>query len=443
MPGIAVENGQGQSHGPSHARVAISPEWQITLLALLVRLVLLVASHGFVFVESRFTDQYSFQNEATNIAASIANGHGFRSPFIGAVAGDPHMPPTSWLGPIYPYFCAAFFALFGVFSRQSYMCILLVQCVASALTCIPILRIAEMTAGRRAGMVAAMAWALFPWFSRWPITWIWEITFSTLLLAWLFWFALRLERETSRRMWIGYGALWGFALLMNPALLTFLAVSLTWIALRRMRAKTEWLKPALLALLACVVVVSPWLVRNRIAFGQWAFLRTNFGFEFVMGNIHGGAGRDWVMRSPIANPAELAVYRRLQELAYVHAKAEQGKQFVRTYPREFLTLTLQRMAMYWDGSTGAFNTPVAAIWMPWSFLPLSILAAPALLLACMRRIHGWQLYLGAILFYPLPYYITFNQMRYRNAIEPMMLLLIAWMVLRQFQESRSDPVGLP
>jgi 4-amino-4-deoxy-L-arabinose transferase-like glycosyltransferase len=410
----------------------MSPAWRITLLALLVRLIFLVIAHGFEFTELRALDQVSFQNEATNIAASIANGYGFRSPFVGALAGDPHMPPTSWLGPIYPYFCAAFFALFGAYSHYAYLCIILLQCVASALTCIPILRIGELTVGRRVGMIAAATWAVFPWFSRWPITWIWEITFSTFLLAWLFWFALRLEKAASIRLWIFYGALWGVALLMNPALLTFLAVSAIWIAVRRSRENLPWLRHTLLAAIVCAVVVSPWLVRNRIVFGQWAFIRTNFGFEFVMGNVHGGTGRDWSMRSPTANPDELVEYRRLHELAYVHAKAEQGKQFVRTYPGEFLAFTLKRLAIYWDGSSMFFDTPIAWFWMPWSFPLLSLLAAPALILAIVRRVHGWQLYLGVVLVYPLPYYITFAQPRYRNALEPMMLLLISWMVLRLF-----------
>ena len=55
--------------------------------------------------------------------------------------------------------------------------------------------------------------------------------------------------------------------------------------------------------------------------------------------------------------------------------------------------------------------------------------------------HGWDLYLGAIFVYPLPYYITFSQVRYRNALEPLLLLLIAYMVARQFPDPSTSELA--
>jgi hypothetical protein len=46
--------------------------------------------------------------EITNIAASIAKGHGFSSPF-----GYEYTGPTSWIAPVYPYFVALVFATSG------------------------------------------------------------------------------------------------------------------------------------------------------------------------------------------------------------------------------------------------------------------------------------------------------------------------------------------
>jgi 4-amino-4-deoxy-L-arabinose transferase-like glycosyltransferase len=405
-------------------------------LALLVRIVLVFVFFG-PTLAPRLQDQVSFDNETTRIATSIAKGYGYHSPFFISLDTDPHFGPTSWLSPVYPYFVAFFFWCFGVGSK-AYLCIVLAQCLFSAATCIPILRIGEMTVGRRAGVIAAVLWAVFPWFGRWAIAWIWEMSLSTLLFALLIWFALHLERDSNPRSWLRFGLLWGFTLLVNPSLLTLLAVSVLWLAVHRHGARIEWLKPVLLALAVCTLTVSPWLIRNRIVFGQWTFLRTNFAFEFDMGNLHGGSGRDWVHRSPAANPQELADYKRLGELAYVHAKAERAKEFVRTYPGEFLGFTARRVLIYWDGSAMDYNTPVAAFWMPWSFRLLSILLVPALVLACLRRVHGWDLYLGAILVYPLPYYITFSQVRYRNALEPLMLLLIAYMFARQLPDHRTS-----
>jgi hypothetical protein len=64
--------------------------------------------------------------------------------------------------------------------------------------------------------------------------------------------------------------------------------------------------------------------------------------------------------------------------------------------------------------------------LPSSFLVMSLLLLPALLVAHRRNLHAWQMFFGALLLYPLPYYLTFSQMRYRHAIEPIILLLIVY-----------------
>jgi len=55
-----------------------------------------------------------WQSETGRIAAHIASGQGFSSPF--------HEPtgPSAWIPPVYPYLLAAIFRIFGVFSRGSY-----------------------------------------------------------------------------------------------------------------------------------------------------------------------------------------------------------------------------------------------------------------------------------------------------------------------------------
>lgn len=393
-------------------------------------------SHGFHFTESITKYPALFQNETTNTAASIANGYGYKSPFLGALSGDPKVGPSSWVAPVFTYFCAGVFRVFDPYSRQSFFIIVLAQCLMSAFTCIPILRIGEMTVGRRAGIVAAVAWAVFPWFSQWAITIIWEVTISALLFTCLFWYALRLESSRRWPMWLGFGALWGFALLTNPALLMLLVASVLWLAYRRAGVGIAWFKLMLIAAVTCAVVLSPWLIRNRIVFGQWAFVRTNFGFEFWMGNFHGGHGRDWAGRHPTTNPQEYAEYAKLGELGYVRSKADIAKQTLREYPREFLVLTARRFVTFWDGSTIKYNFPAAPYWLPSSYLPISLLFLPSLIWACIRRVPGWGLFLGAVLLYPLPYYIVLNQVRYRHSIEPLMLLLIAYAGLDLFDRLR-------
>lgn len=408
-------------------------EFRFVALALFVRLILFVIEHGIPFREARFTDYNSYQNETTALAASVANGYGFSSPFMQALFGHPQVGPSTWVSPVYPYFCAAVFKFFGVLSRPSFMVILLVQCLMSAFTVVFILRIGEKTVGRKAAIAAAVLWSVVPWFAKWAVCFIWDPVASSLLFSWLFWYALTLDDEAPTKRWIGFGALWGVALLTNPALATLFAVSLVWLVWRRWSR----LRQATIAVLMCVIVISPWIIRNRVVFGEWVFLRSNFPFEFSMGNFPGSIGLDYSGRHPTSNPAEFKEYERLGELQYVRERAQTGKDFVRYHTREFLALTIKRIPMFWDGTQMRYTVRIAAMWLPWTFLPLSVGFLFAMLYACDRGVRAWKLFLAGTMVYPLPYYITFSQVRYRLAIEPLMLLIVCWAVYEVGNRIRS------
>ena len=389
----------------------------LVLVAFAVRLSFLLLLKTYRFDR---IDDNRIAGEITNIGASIASGYGFSAPFNGE-----HTGPTSWIAPAYPYFVALVFRVFGLMTRASVICILAMQSLFSALTVIPILGIARRTVGRRAGLWAAWTWCLFPWFSKWSVTWVWEMSLSALLVSLLFWYTLSLPESSTRKSWMGFGALFGFALLTNPALGTFLPVSLAWCSYELHRRKREWLKPPLASLLVCLIVISPWLIRNRVMFGQWVFLRSNFGFEFALGNYHSSLGRGWGMH-PSGYQMEFNKYKQMGEIAYIQSKQEQAFQFVRDSPWEFMTLTAKRVSYFWDGSAMSYFGTIPWYWAPSSFLVVSLLLLPALLVAHRRNLHAWQMFFGALLLYPLPYYLTFSQVRYRHAIEPIILLLIAY-----------------
>jgi len=161
----------------------------LVLVAFAVRLSFMLLLRTYRF--DRIDDFSSF-GEITNIASSIAKGRGFSSPF-----GDEYTGATAWIAPVYPYFLAFVFRYFGIMTQASSMFILAVQGLFSTLTVIPILGIAGHTVGRRAGLWAAWTWILFPWFSKWSVTWLWEVSLSALLFSLLFWYALCLPDALS------------------------------------------------------------------------------------------------------------------------------------------------------------------------------------------------------------------------------------------------------
>src|SRR6266852_1333978 len=130
-----------QSRGPIDLPAAPDPLlgrpstiFWLVLAAFAVRL-------AFLFVLQTYRpgrmDDYSIPSETTNVAMSIARGHGFSSPLNGDPTG-----PTAWIPPAYPYFVALVFRFFGVMTQSSIIFIFVVQSLLSALTILPILGIA-------------------------------------------------------------------------------------------------------------------------------------------------------------------------------------------------------------------------------------------------------------------------------------------------------------
>jgi hypothetical protein len=122
---------------------------------------------------------------------------------------------------------------------------------------------------------------------------------------------------------------------------------------------------------------------------------------------------------------EFNKYKQMGEIAYVQSMQEQAFQFVRDSPREFMKLIAKRVIYFWDGSGRYYLGAIPWHWLPSSYLVVSILLLPALLIALLRNLLAWQLFFGAVLLYPLPYDLTLSQVRYRQAIEPIILLPIA------------------
>ena len=398
-------------------RLRLAPYVWMAAAAFLYRMALILYVRTYLFHTplAPMPLTYSFGYETGSIAASIATGHGFSSPF-GVATG-----PTTWIAPIYPFLCAMIFKVLGVFTIPSAIAVLGMNSLFSALTCIPIYLIAERTVGRQVGLWAGWTWAVVPFFMRWPITWVWDMSLSALVVSLLFLCTLDSRETVSWKKWLGWGLLWGIAALTNPALLTFLPVSAIWLAYQ-LRDKWRKFAPLMaIAALGCVVVVAPWLVRNRLVFGEYVFIRGNFGFEFHLGNYHYSNGLGWFKRHPTQNERFLEEYQRLGERVFVAEHARQGTEFVRQYPGEFADLCLRRFVVFWDGTS--LNYVLFDEWRPWMFVPLSLLTLWGLVLAIGETVPGSILTAGLLLLYPVPYYLTYPNVRYRHAIEPEMLIL--------------------
>lgn len=358
---------------------------------------------------------YPYGMEVASIAAHLARGQGFSSPFMHDTG------PTAWIAPVYPYFVCLVFRGFGIYSARSALVIIILQCAMAAGTAVGIYALGRRTLGRGVGLWAAWIWAVSPFFFRWPTSWIWDFAISALLLITLLILTIDLAQRSVLRLWIAYGFLWGLTALTNPALLGILPFTYGSVILINHKHGLKWLRNSLVSWLFLVAVVAPWGVRNEIVFGHPVFLRSNFWFEFHLGNYHYSNGMGYLGLHPGANPREFRKYAQMGEQAYIQEARQEAFDFVRRYPREFIDLTLHRALWFWDGTPISFQG--YEWWKPWEFCVLSITGWLGLIFVLTRRPRGWFLYLACLLVYPAPYYFVYPIAKYRYAIEPEMLLL--------------------
>jgi 4-amino-4-deoxy-L-arabinose transferase-like glycosyltransferase len=425
MPVVAAEAPATPESPPE------SPNYRNLYIVLLV--CGFVLRFGFVLWKKTYVyipgNAVPFGPEVCSIASHIVRGQGFSSPF------HQDTGPTAWVAPVYPYLVALVFRLFGIYSVASAIVLLGFQCLLAAATGITIHALSRRTLGVQTGFWAAWIWTLSPIFFRWPVSWIWDFAASAFLLSAVFIVTLDVAEKNTRKLWLSLGALWALIALTNPALLSLMPFSFLHSAFANHRKLRPWFASAALAGVLFAALVLPWLVRNERVFGRPVFFRSNFWFEFHLGNYHFSNGLGFSGKHPIANPAEMKKYADMGEMGYIDYYKADSLRFVREYRSEFLELTLHRTLWFWDGSPLIYQA--REWWKPWEFWPLSFLGWLGLLFVLTRRPRGWLLFAAAPVVYPIPYYFVFPVSKYRYAIEPELLLLSVYLVFVLWNEIRS------
>ncbi len=396
----------------------------VVWLALLLRLAYLTFGH--TYRPSRIDGTFGMGWETGRIASAIASGHGFSDPFYG------HTGPTAWIAPVYPYLLALIFKLFGVYTPLSSWVALALNSLFSALTCIPVYRIAERCFGKCVAQWSALLWAVLPYAMYWAVRAQWETSLTALLLAMVLWVALQLRDRavrgiSSRALWIELGILWGLLALSNPSVLLFLPSCGLWIVWKNPRTQ---IANALMAATIFLLMIAPWTARNYLVFGKLVPLRGNFGAEFRMGNGPGADGLWLFYLHPVKNEIEFAHYRQMGEPAYVRSRLHEALVYVKTHPARFAVISVKRFVYFWYG-TPRTQEGAAMFWLRnILFFGSSLIAFLGLLLCLKRREFGSGLFAWLLFSVPLIYYITYPLPRYRHPIEPEMLILGVYLFQR-------------
>jgi 4-amino-4-deoxy-L-arabinose transferase-like glycosyltransferase len=395
---------------------SLKPQARVVLgVALGLRLLVL----GIILAKYPRDWLYTRGMEMGLLAKSLLAGNGLSSPF-GASTG-----PTAFIAPGYPILVAGIFRIFGVYSFYSVIVILLLQVAINLGTIWLIMSIADELFDRRTALLTGWVWAcsLPLW---WLPTIFWDTSISICALLGVMSLALRIRRAPSRKLWILTGACCGAMGLVNPALILVLAAIVCWAGWQTARKDRAGM---IAALIGALVIFSPWPIRNAHVFHAFVPLRTTVGFELWMGNHPGSTGYLDESLFPTFNPQELADYDRMGEIAYTSHKAQLAETYILQHPARFAELTLRRIFRFWTG-TGTQNGSM--LFVVHAVLSSLMGFAGLFLLFRLQRLSEGILFLIPILLFPVPYYITHAEFRYRLVVDPELVILGSYALIYLF-----------
>lgn len=370
-----------------------------------------------------FTGSFAYGAETGAVAAAIASGKGFSSPLPQISTG-----PSAWLTPIYPYLLAGIFKIGGIFTYKSLLAIRLLDMFFSALTCWPIRSAGTMAFGKKVGTASAWLWAVLPDAIFYPVIWVWDTALTGLCLTALVAATLKIRGSSRMTSWIGYGALWAFSAMVNPAVLSVLPFLALWAIWPLREQLTQALKLAMVASVIFMAGIAPWSIRNYVVFHRFIPFRSTFGLVLWLGNNPQVPDTWAFFLYPTEDREERAKYARMTEIPYMEEKQREALAFMRTHPQDSMRFFFRRFAHNWVGVWDApgdmwrFMPAFMRLTLVWNCL-FSVLSFAGALFAYRVRREAALPFASVMLMFPVVYYLTNTSGRYRYPMDPIMAIL--------------------
>ena len=236
-----------------------------------ILIVLIVACAWRVFLVVGFPrtagDEPRYRVPAVNMLAGRGFSSDVREPIL----------PSEHTVPLYPLFIAGLFAVFG----QHNSVVRIAQSVIDLITCLlgsfVAFSLAPSSQKRAAAMSALIIYGCLCWFTVSWTRYILTETLATFVTMLAIGVSIMVFRKEVWR-WPAVGAICGAALLLRPDSLLLVSAFVIFLIFQIARLRTA--KSVLSLFLFCLtipVVLTPWIVRNYIAFGKFQPLASPTG----------------------------------------------------------------------------------------------------------------------------------------------------------------------
>jgi 4-amino-4-deoxy-L-arabinose transferase-like glycosyltransferase len=214
----------------------------------------------------------------------------------GRLAFSPEAPPTTFRGFPYPLALAIAYAVTGDITTAA----LIVNSLASSVTCALVYCITGYVLGRRPPIVLIVPVVCFP-LSIWYCANSFSDTFFAMTFVAYVWSVLRLFHRPRSGNGVISGLCLAMAAITKPIVLPLAALVTVYAALRHRSA----VQVAVLALVLGYGGTAAWIARNAVVAGHWMPPSSGLGFNTLAGNLmiplngSPGLGVDKSMKSAI------------------------------------------------------------------------------------------------------------------------------------------------
>jgi len=304
---------------------------------------------------------------------------------MGIAQGDFWGKGVFFRAPLYPYFLALFFRLFG----PNFLLVRLIQAFLGSVTAVMMYALGSRLGGRRVGVAAGIIAAFYGPLVYFDGELLIETLYLPLVSGSLLLALIALERGAggvapvrALSAWAFSGLVMGIAATARPNVLVFAPVLIGWLIweLRRRR----WLKPAIAWVIAFTLPVAAVTVRNGVVGGEYVLIASQGGVNFWIGNnpladgktamapAHFGAGMsgNYLYQDSVDLSARLEAERIMgKKLGAGEISAfwfGQAFRFIKERPLDWLKLTMKKSYYFINGYEMPSNREIYRVrgWAP-------------------------------------------------------------------------------
>ena len=378
------------------------------------------------------------------------------------LAGEDFTEGVFFRAPLYPYFLALIYKIFG----HNYFMARLIQFLIGSLSCVLVYLLGKKVFNKRTGRIAGLLACLYGvliYFEGELLIPILPVFLNLLLVLALF----HAKEKPSNKMWILCGVILGLSALARPNILLVGVAIIIWILLKfRSNAKKIGSKSVIYAgcfALGAILIISPATLRNYIKGEDFVLIASQGGMNFFIGNnpqsdgvsaiLPGARTTWWGSYQDAKNMAEKATNKRLKPSEVSRFWYIEGLKFATREPFRFLKLMAKKLILFWNGNElsnnrdfyfFARNTPLLKllIWRFVIYFPFGLIVPLAIWgIILSHREKKEVLILEIFLFvYMLSVILFFVTARYRVPLIPVFILFSAYALDRLITKIRQRKI---